>query len=121
MLERNGRIGTPEDIPIIYALMASVLAAAVWGDYCSPLADITLLPTMASGCDLLEYARTQLPYAMLVGVVSLIFGDLAVSYSVSWWPGMVVGVSVLLVAGKRPERQTETDPTPPKAPEKALN
>jgi Na+/H+ antiporter NhaC len=109
VLEQNGMTGTPEGMPILYASVASVLAGAVWGDHCSPLADTTLLSAMASGCDLVEHVRTQLPYAMLVGAVSLIFGTLAVGYGVSWWLGLPVGAVVLLgtllLVGRRPEKQ----------------
>lgn len=120
VLEQNGMAGTAEGMPILYASVASVLAGAVWGDHCSPLADTTLLSAMASGCDLVEHVRTQLPYAMLVGAVSLIFGTLAVGYGVSWWLGLAVGAIVLLgtllLIGKRPERRPETGQASTKVP-----
>ncbi|WP_027967081.1 Na+/H+ antiporter NhaC family protein [Halomonas halocynthiae] len=111
VLEQNGMSNTPEGMPILYASVASVLAGAVWGDHCSPLADTTLLSAMASGCDLVEHVRTQLPYAMLVGAVSLTFGTLAVGYGISWWLGLPIGAAVLLgvllLVGRRPEKHPE--------------
>ncbi|HSH48873.1 MAG TPA: Na+/H+ antiporter NhaC family protein [Halomonas sp.] len=108
VLSHHGLAGTAEGMPILYASVASVLAGAVWGDHCSPLADTTLLSAMASGCDLIEHVRTQLPYALLVGMVALVFGSLGVGYGVSWWLGLAVGAAVLLgtllVVGRRPER-----------------
>lgn len=108
VLEQNGMNGTAEGMPILYASVASVLAGAVWGDHCSPLADTTLLSAMASGCDLVEHVRTQLPYALLVGAVALVFGNLAVGYGIGWWLGLGVGAAlllvILLVVGRRPEK-----------------
>lgn len=110
VLSHHGLAGTAEGMPILYASVASVLAGAVWGDHCSPLADTTLLSAMASGCDLVEHVRTQLPYALLVGVVALVFGSLGVGYGVSWWLGLAVGaltlLGILLVVGRRPEQPT---------------
>lgn len=115
VLEQNGMSNTPDGMSILYASVASVLAGAVWGDHCSPLADTTLLSAMASGCDLVEHVRTQLPYAMLVGTVSLIFGTLSVGYGFSWWLGLSAGAIVLfgtlILIGKRPESQPATEQT----------
>ena len=73
ILDLHGLAGTAEGMPLLYASVAGVLAGAVWGDHCSPLAESTLLAAMASGCDLIEHVRTQLPYALLVGLAALLF------------------------------------------------
>jgi Na+/H+ antiporter NhaC len=52
--------------------IASVLAGAIFGDHCSPISDTTVLSSMASGCDHVDHVRTQLPYAVLVALVSLV-------------------------------------------------
>nr|WP_298410130.1 Na+/H+ antiporter NhaC family protein [uncultured Halomonas sp.] len=105
VLDMQGMAGTAEGMPILYASVASVLAGAVWGDHCSPLADTTLLSALASGCNLVEHVRTQLPYALLVGIVALVFGTLSVGYGISWWIGLVVGAvilfGILMTIGKR--------------------
>ncbi|MFD2191242.1 Na+/H+ antiporter NhaC family protein [Pistricoccus aurantiacus] len=111
VLEQNGMAGTAEGMPILYASVASVLAGAVWGDHCSPLADTTLLSAMASGCNLVEHVRTQLPYALLVGLVALVFGNIAVGYGISWWIGLPIGalllLGILMLVGRRPEPHTD--------------
>ena len=60
--------------------IASVLAGSIWGDHCSPIADTTVLSAMASSCDLIDHVNTQLPYAILVGAISLIFGNFFSSF-----------------------------------------
>lgn len=53
-------------------LLAAVLGGGVFGDHCSPISDTTAVAAIASGCDLLEHVRTQLPYALVGGVIALI-------------------------------------------------
>ena len=59
------------DVPPSLAL-AAILGGGVFGDHCSPISDTTCVSAIASGCDLLEDVRTQLPYALAAGAVTLI-------------------------------------------------
>ncbi|SHF51537.1 Na+/H+ antiporter NhaC [Modicisalibacter ilicicola DSM 19980] len=121
VLSHHDLAGSAEGMPILYASVASVLAGAVWGDHCSPLADTTLLSAMASGCNLVDHVRTQLPYALLVGVVALLFGTLAVGYGIRWWLGLLAGLlvltGVLFVFGRRASQPVSN--TTAKSPETA--
>ncbi len=69
----------PIAVPLIQTLglppslvIAAVLGGGVFGDHCSPISDTTCISAIASGCDLLEHVKTQLPYAVFGGVVALI-------------------------------------------------
>ena len=53
-------------------LTAAVIGGGVFGDHCSPISDTTIISSMASGCDHIVHVRTQLPYALISGVLSLI-------------------------------------------------
>jgi len=75
----------PIGVPIIQVMglppeliIAAILGGGVFGDHCSPISDTTAVSAIASGCDLLEHVRTQLPYALVAGGASilmyLIFG-----------------------------------------------
>jgi Na+/H+ antiporter NhaC len=94
VMKANGYAG-PEDMHILYSSIAGVLAGSVWGDHCSPISDTTILSSMASGCDHIEHVRTQLPYAMLVGIVSIAVGSIPVAYGMPWWLGLLAGASLL--------------------------
>ena len=89
--------GLEADPSVVYAGIASVLAGAVWGDHCSPISDTTVLSSMASGCNHIEHVRTQLPYAMLVGMVALIVGVLPSGFGMPWW--LCLGLGAVLLAG----------------------
>ena len=81
---------------IMYSSIACVLAGAVWGDHCSPISDTTVLSSIASGCDHIEHVRTQLPYAMLVGVVAIGIGTIPAGYGLPPWISLIVGGAILL-------------------------
>ncbi len=67
----------PETVDLtMVATVGAVLSGAVFGDHCSPISDTTIMSSMASGADHVDHVRTQLPYALLVGVVTTLLGYL---------------------------------------------
>ncbi len=85
---------------VLYSSVSAVLAGAVWGDHCSPISDTTVLSSVASGCNHIEHVRTQLPYALIVGVVGLLFGTIPAGYGLPPWVSLIVGFGVLLAVLK---------------------
>jgi len=61
-----------------------VLAASVLGDHCSPISDTTILSSLASDCNHIDHVRTQLPYALTVGAVSITASFLATVLGGGW-------------------------------------
>lgn len=61
---------------ILLSVISTVLSASVLGDHCSPISDTTILSSLASDCNHLDHVKTQLPYALTVGAVSIaaVFG-----------------------------------------------
>lgn len=59
------------DAPVALA-MGAVISGGVFGDHCSPISDTTIISAMASGCSVQEHTRTQLPYALIAAVFSLV-------------------------------------------------
>ncbi len=59
------------DLPLSLCL-AAILGGGVFGDHCSPISDTTAVSAIASGCDLLEHVRTQLPYAVVAGALAFL-------------------------------------------------
>jgi Na+/H+ antiporter NhaC len=82
---------------ILLNVIAVVLAASVLGDHCSPISDTTILSSLASECNHIDHVRTQLPYALTVGVISLLCGGLSTLLGGGWLiSGILVVASVLL-------------------------
>ncbi len=65
---------------IMVGAISSVLAGCVFGDHCSPISDTTILSSMASGCDHVAHVNTQLPYAVFVGVLCMLLGDIPTAF-----------------------------------------
>ncbi|MFW2389885.1 MAG: Na+/H+ antiporter NhaC family protein, partial [Polyangiales bacterium] len=89
----------PGNETILLGTVSSILAGSVWGDHCSPISDTTVLSSMATSCDHMDHVRTQLPYALLVGVISLACAEFPVA--AGWygpWVGLLVGATVMVVA-----------------------
>jgi len=53
-------------------LVAAVLGGGIFGDHASPISDTTVVASIASGCDHFEHVKTQLPYALIGGGLTLI-------------------------------------------------
>jgi len=85
-------------LSIFHASIAGVLAGAVWGDHCSPISDTTIMSSMSSGCDHVAHVRTQMPYALLVGGVAVVFGTLPAGFGMPWWPGLLLGAAAMWLA-----------------------
>lgn len=80
MLPIAGDMAAATEISLMLPLLAAVLAGAVFGDHCSPISDTTILSSTGAGCDHIEHVRTQLPYALLVALISA-FGFAVLGYS----------------------------------------
>ncbi len=58
---------------------AAVLSGGAFGDHCGPISDTCVLASVAVNVDHLEHVRTQIPYAVAVGIVALM-GFVATGY-----------------------------------------
>lgn len=96
--------GDPAYMTHLVGTVSSVLAGTVWGDHCSPISDTTILSSMASGSDHIAHVRTQLPYALALGILGMLIGDLPTAFGMSPWISLLVGsagiVGVVLWLGK---------------------
>jgi len=82
---------------ILLGATASVLAGAIFGDHCSPISDTTVLSSTASACDHMDHVRTQLPYAILVGIIGMVLGNVGTAYGLPPWGALLGGVSLLFL------------------------
>lgn len=86
---------TYSEMAIMSNTIASVLAGSVLGDHCSPISDTTILSSLASSCNHIEHVRTQIPYALTVGAVSLFIGVVPTAIGVPSWISFSVGIVIL--------------------------
>jgi len=76
----------PIAIPIAVTLnlpiplfLGAAISGGIFGDHASPISDTTVVASMASSTDHIEHVRTQLPYALIAGVIATI-GFLVLSF-----------------------------------------
>ncbi len=72
-----------------------VLAGAVLGDHCSPISDTTILSSLATRCDHLQHVKTQMPYALTVGLVAVLFTTFSALVSIPWLLNYIIGFGLL--------------------------
>ena len=63
---------------MFWATFSAIISGATFGDHCSPISDTTILSSLASGADNVDHVQTQLPYALTVAAVALLFGFLPI-------------------------------------------
>ena len=107
VMENYGGPG-PENIHILYSTIACVLTGAVWADHCSPISDTTILTSMASGCDLMDHVKTQMPYALIAGAIALFIGTLPAGFGVPWWLLLGLGFILLFIIINTYGKPTDT-------------
>ncbi len=93
----NSGLDTPEAMGIFYNVVSAVLAGSVLGDHCSPISDTTILSSLASGCNHIDHVRTQIPYALTVGGVSVVCGTMFTALGLSPILGFLVSFGVLIL------------------------
>ena len=84
---------------------SAVLTGAIFGDHCSPISDTTILSSTGAGCDHIEHVRTQIWYAVFVGIVTVLFGYIPAGLGLSIFivlPLSLVALFILtMIFGKK--------------------
>ena len=57
---------------LVVAVFAAVAGGGVFGDHCSPLSDTTILSSTGAAADHLDHVKTQLPYALVCGCITVV-------------------------------------------------
>jgi Na+/H+ antiporter NhaC len=112
--EIGNSTGIPPEmtLEVIYASVSAVLAGSVWGDHCSPISDTTILSSIATQCDHVEHVNTQLPYALIVGGISILAMISALVLNISVWiiypAGVALIIGIIYKFGKIPDPEEYT-------------
>ena len=100
LIAQNFGLDHESSLSIFHNVVSAVLAGSVLGDHCSPISDTTILSSLASSCNHIEHVRTQLPYALLVGGVSIVVGTIPSAFGVSPWILFPTGLFILFLIVK---------------------
>jgi Na+/H+ antiporter NhaC len=95
-ISQNAGLPNEVALELLYNVIAVVLSASVLGDHCSPISDTTILSSLASNCNHIDHVKTQLPYALTVGGVSIIMTYCSTAFSIPFYLSFAVGLLLLL-------------------------
>ena len=82
-------------------VVSVVLAGSVMGDHCSPISDTTIMSSLASGCKHINHVKSQMPYALTVGLIAIVFGTVPSAIGIPVLPLMLTGVIIIYFTIKR--------------------
>ncbi|MEL6988920.1 MAG: Na+/H+ antiporter NhaC family protein, partial [Bacteroidota bacterium] len=85
-------IDPEHSLEILLNVISTVLAASVLGDHCSPISDTTILSSLATDCNHIDHVRTQMPYALTVGVAAILCNTISTILGGGWL------ISLLLIS-----------------------
>lgn len=90
------------DALVVVLTVAAVMDGALFGDHASPISDTTVLAAVGSGCNVMLHARTQMPYAVVMAVLTAM-GFLLAPVSSLWivWGAVGVGAFAVVRLGTR--------------------
>lgn len=83
------------EISFIVISTSAVLTGAIFGDHCSPISDTTILSSMGAGCNHIEHVKTQMPYALFVASITVLFGYIPAGLGISIY--IVIPISILAI------------------------
>ena len=90
------------DMSYVIVSTSAVLTGAIFGDHCSPISDTTILSSMGAGCNHIEHVRTQMPYAIFVAVITIVFGYIPAGFGLPVYivlpvafVAMFIGIQIL--------------------------
>ncbi len=64
--------GNIADDPLVYQAVAAVVGGGIFGDHSSPVSDTSVLSSVGAGSDHMDHVITQLPYALIAGLIALL-------------------------------------------------
>lgn len=81
-----------------YMLMnaGAVLTGAIFGDHCSPISDTTILSSMGAACDHIDHVKTQLYYAISVGIITILFGYIPVGLGIPVYIVLPISLAIIV-------------------------
>ncbi|MFB6343480.1 Na+/H+ antiporter NhaC family protein [Saccharicrinis sp. FJH62] len=91
----NDGLDPVHTMAIFTNVVSVVLAGSVMGDHCSPISDTTIMSSLASGCHHINHVKSQMPYALTVGLIAILFGTIPSAIGIPVLPLMIAGIIVI--------------------------
>ncbi|OYR81622.1 sodium:proton antiporter, partial [Halorubrum distributum] len=106
--------GGAEGHTLVAVMVGVIFSGAIFGDHSSPISDTTVLSATFTGADLIDHVRTQIYYAVTVGLVSvallLVWGFLGITPFVLLPVGVVILVALVYLLSEFDANRRGIDP-----------
>lgn len=89
----------PDDVTFLAVIVGAIFSGAIFGDHSSPISDTSVLSSTFTGADLIDHVRTQLYYAVTVGLVAIVLLLIWGIGFVHVWGSSILAAIGLLVVG----------------------
>jgi tetracycline resistance efflux pump len=96
MIPIGAEIVAAVDITFLIPIIGAVLAGTVFGEHSSPLSDTTILASIGSGVHPIDHMITQLPYAILSSISSII-GFIVLGFTQNVVIGLLTALTTVIV------------------------
>ena len=100
------------EMSYIIVCISAVLTGSIFGDHCSPISDTTILSSMGAGCNHIDHVRTQMPYALFVGSIAILFGYIPAGFGLPIYliiplafVAMFIGIQIFGKSVKKEEKE----------------
>ncbi|MGL5348427.1 MAG: Na+/H+ antiporter NhaC family protein [Peptostreptococcaceae bacterium] len=104
------------EMSFIIVSTSAVLTGAIFGDHCSPISDTTILSSMGAGCNHIEHVKTQMPYALFVASITILFGYIPAGLGLPVYFVLPIALAAVFIGvqifGKRVDIDEETENVP---------
>ena len=85
------------EMSYIIVCISAVLTGSIFGDHCSPISDTTILSSMGAGCNHIDHVRTQIPYSLFVGAITILFGYIPAGFGLNIYLILPVAFLVMFI------------------------
>ncbi|MGS0726784.1 Na+/H+ antiporter NhaC family protein, partial [Shewanella sp. 0m-11] len=103
MIPIGAEVALTVEPTLLLPALSAVMAGSVFGDHCSPISDTSVISALSSGCEPHAHVMTQLPFAIIAGISSLVgfqLVNLEVATAWSWLAVIIAAVSMLVAYQK---------------------
>lgn len=85
------------EMSFIIVSTSAVLTGAIFGDHCSPISDTTILSSMGAGCNHIDHVKTQMPYALFVASITVLFGYIPAGLGLPVYLVLPIAVAAIFI------------------------
>ena len=110
MIPIGAEIAITVDITLLLPVLSAVMAGSVFGDHCSPISDTSVISAISSDCEPHSHVITQLPFAIMAALSSLVgFQLINLGVSALWaWLAVLMTAVLLLMSYRYVSKSKQT-------------